>query len=137
MIIEINDTQTLAAVNEAFSEQYPFLVIAFFDSPHQWQEKSSPEHRLSYDKKIGEIRKKHHHPGAIEIHSWQKTGIIEQEFRKRFGLNVQILRRHGDSWIQTAGTDELTLEEQNEIGRNATQDTLHGTDRKFEHGKSL
>ena len=85
---------------------------------------------------IGEIRKQHN-PGMIEIHSWRKTGMVEQELRKRFGLHVQIMRKHGDSWIQTAGTDELTLEEQNEIGQNATQDILHGTDRTFEQGKPL
>lgn len=136
MIIEINDAKTLASVNEAFSEYYPFLGIAFFGSPHHWQESSSQKQRLPYDKKIGEIRK-HHLPGVIEIHSWQKTGTVEQEFRRRFGLNIQVLRRHGDSWVQTAGTDELTLEEQNEIGRNATQEMLHGTDRKSEQGKPL
>ena len=49
---------------------------------------------------------------------------MEQDFRNSYGLNVQIFRHHGDKWIQTMGKDELTLEEQNEIGRNATEGHL-------------
>jgi hypothetical protein len=134
MIIEIHDNRIIGEIISEFTAVYPFLKLEFYDESHQWQEASSHRYLLPHDKKIGEVRKKHN-PGAMEIHAWQKTGGIEQEFRRLFGLNVQVLRHQGDIWIQTAGTDELTLEEQNVIGRNATQDLLHGTDRKFEQEK--
>ena len=134
MIIEINDTKTLEEVSKSFSENFPFLKIEFYDEAHHWQEQSSRKHMLPHNKTIGEVRKKHN-PGAMEIHNWQKTGKVEQEFRKLFGLNVQLFRQEGDLWVQTAGTDELSIEEQNEIGRNVSEDLLHGTDRKFEEEK--
>ncbi len=131
MIIEINDNSKIEAVCNAFMQRYPFLKIEFYNQPHGWQESTSYKHLLPHDKTIGEVRNKHN-PGALEIHASQKTGIVEQEFNKRFGLNVQVFRRHGDAWVQTAGTDELTLEEQNETGKNATQDMMHGTNRKLD-----
>ncbi|HWC53906.1 MAG TPA: hypothetical protein VG676_10010 [Chitinophagaceae bacterium] len=136
MILEVNDTKTIEDIRKEFSEYYPFLSIEFYDEPHKSGETSSYKHLLPHNKTIRDIRRKHN-PGMLEIHSWHKTGIVEQEFKRLYGLNVQILRRQGDAWIQTAGTDELSLEEQNEIGRNATQDVLHGTDRSFEKEKPL
>jgi hypothetical protein len=136
MIIEIDDTKTIEEVAKSFCQNFPFLKIEFYDEAHHWQEQSSRKHMLPHYKTIGEVRKRHN-PGAMEIHNWQKAGTVEQQFRKLFDLNVQLFRQEGDMWVQTAGTDELTIEEQNEIGRNASQDLLHGTDRKFEEEKHL
>jgi hypothetical protein len=136
MIIEIDDTKTIEMVIKEFSGYYPFLKIEFFDAPHGWQQASSFNYLLPKDKKIGEIRKKHT-PGVVEIHSWHKTGSVEQVFKKKIGLNIQVFRRQGSEWIQTVGTDELTLEQQNEIAQHATQELLHGTDRTFENEKPV
>jgi hypothetical protein len=42
-------------------------------------------------------------------------------FLQQFNLAVQVYRKNGDNWIQTSGTDELTLEEQNEAGMKSSQ----------------
>jgi len=136
MIIEIDDTKTIGEIRKAFSERYPFLSLEFYDEPHEVQEVSSTRHVYPHDKKIREIRKRHN-PGMLEIHSHHKTGVVELEFRERYGLNVQVLRHHGHEWLQTAGTDELTLEEQNEIGRSASPEYLHGPERRLENEKLL
>jgi hypothetical protein len=136
MIIEINDKKTLEDISSEFSAYYPFLKIAFFDEPHGWQEASSDKHRLPLNKSIGEVRKRHH-PGVLEIHSWHQTGHVEQEFRKLFGLQIQILRLQGEKWVQTAGTDELKLEEQNEIGRKTTEGMIDTSMGNIEKEKLL
>jgi hypothetical protein len=123
-MIEIDDTKNIGDIISLFSERYPFLKVEFYNQVHGWQQESSGKKILAHDKTIGEVRTKHN-PGVVEIYSWHKTGAVEQEFRNRFGLNVQIFRHQGDTWIQTVGTDELTLDEQNEIGRKATIDYLH------------
>lgn len=110
--------------------------MAFYDESHGWQQASSNKHQLPINKTIGEVRK-HHYPGSIEIHSWYKTGHIEQEFRNLFGLHIQILWSQGDTWIQTAGTDELTLEEQNEIGRNTAQALINAEQGNIEKEKRI
>lgn len=136
MFIEINDSKTIEDISSSFTNFFPFLKLEFYDEPHNWQAKSSRKHVLSADKTIGEIRKKHQ-PRVMEIHKWDTTGIVEQEFKKHFGLNVQIWRHHGEEWIQTAGTDLLSIEEQNEIGRNATLGLQSGAETPFEREKLL
>jgi len=136
MIIEIDDTLTIEYIQEKFNDFFPFLKMEFYRHPHQWSEESQDTTVFPSNMRIGDIRKNHLH-GEMKIYSWHKTGSVEQEFRKKYGLNVQVFRHHGNQWIETIGTDELTLEEQNEIGRKSSQDRLHGTDRKFENEKPL
>jgi len=54
-----------------------------------------------------------------------------------YDLNVQIFRRQDDRWIQTAGSDGLTLGEQNEIGYKETEKVLHGRENPIETEKRL
>jgi hypothetical protein len=130
MIIEINDSLTIEEISNVFSSGFPFLSIQFFKDPHAWAAPSSLKDRIEPGKTIAEIRRVHH-PGAMEIHAWHKTGTVEQEFGRLFGLHVQVFRREGAAWVQTADTDPRTLEEQNEAGRNASQELLDGTDNRF------
>ncbi|MEP6746511.1 MAG: hypothetical protein ABJB86_02225 [Bacteroidota bacterium] len=130
MIIEINDALTVGEISDVFSSGFPYLSIALFKDPHAWGKASSFKEKLPADKAIAEIRKVNT-PGALEIHGWHQTRTVEQEFGKIFGLYVQVLRKEGAAWIQTADTDPRTLEEQNEAGRNASQELLDGTDKRF------
>jgi len=131
MIIEIHDTKTIEDIRDKFNTFFPFLKIEFFEHPHHWYEDSLDKTPYSIDKKIGEIRKQHAH-GELEIHSWNKTGDMEQTFRKKFGLHVQVFRMEGNNWIQTAGTDKLDLAEQNEIGKKVTAESRQGMNSKTE-----
>lgn len=136
MTIKINDSTTLEEINDSFTRYYPFLKFEFYHHSHLNQQTSLSSDLFAKNMKVGEVSKVHYN-GLLKLHYWQKTGVVEQEFRKKTGLNVQIFRKKGDSWVQTVGTDELTLEEQNEAGRNATEDLLHGTNRIFEREKNL
>lgn len=128
MIIEITDEVKLFEIADMFSKYYPFLKLEFFDQAHQWKEASNEKNILIKSLSVGEVRTSHH-PALVEVHFWNKTGTVELSFLHKSGLNVQIYRRFGDKWIQTSGTDELTLEEQNSIGRADSEDALHGTNR--------
>jgi hypothetical protein len=130
MIVEINNDLSITDIKDAFIAAFPFLDIAFFTRPHNWGKSSSMALKVSGDKRIGELRKVQN-PGSMEIHAWQTTGTVEQEFGKIFGLYVQIFRRDGMDYVQTTGTDTRTLEEQNEAGRNASQELMDGTDHFF------
>lgn len=117
MIIEINDAKTIREVQQEFSDRFPFLKLEFFQKVHR---RGVPSHETPYtpDSTLGEISTRHVQ-GNINIEPGSETGHIEKEFERRFGLNVQIYRLQTDRWIQTAGTDILTLKEQNDIARNA------------------
>lgn len=136
MTIEINDNKTLEEISNYFTRYYPFLKIEFYHHTHRNQESSSDLDIHPKNLTIGEVTNIHFN-GSIKLHYWQKTGVVEQQFRNKAGLNIQIFRKHGDAWIQTMGTDALSLEEQNEAGMAATEDILHGTNRVFEREKKL
>jgi hypothetical protein len=124
MIIEINPNKKLKDINSAFSNAYPFLKLEFFSKSHKWQESSSVLQLLQQDQTVSEVTHSLLCSGFIEIHYWQKTGVIEMMFLQQFNLSVQVYRKKGDNWIQTSGTDDLTLEEQNEAGMKDSQ--IHG-----------
>jgi hypothetical protein len=119
MIININDMRSIADIQDKFSSFFPFLKIEFYNHPHHWYEESETKTVLPTDKFLGDIRHQHEQ-GNLAFYSWFKTGELEQVFRKKFNLNVQVLRLEGSNWIQTVDTDKLTLKEQNEIGRATT-----------------
>jgi hypothetical protein len=121
MIFHINDTVHIRDLQSVFSQAYPYLKIDFFDKPHGWLEGNSNAHQYHPDFRLSLIESKHVQHVSIEVHPWTKVGTLEQTFRELLGVYVQVSRRNGETWIQTAGTDELNLDEQNEIGRRSTE----------------
>ena len=117
MLIEIDDTKTVADIQDRFSLCFPRLKIEFYKKPHGWEESSSTKHQVEPDAFIGDIRK-NHNPGILEIKSWYKTGEVEKLFKQLFGLNAQIFRLENNRWKQSIESDGLTLAMQTEIAMN-------------------
>lgn len=117
MIIEINNSRTIREIREAFTGRFPFLKLEFFNESHE-REAASGGMPCKPDLTLGEIRSKNTQ-GIITLDPDNETGAVEKEFERRFGLNVQVYRLQSGQWIQTAGTDILTLKEQNDIGRDS------------------
>lgn len=136
MNIFINQDRTLADIAFEFNHYFPFLKIGFFKYPHAWLETSYLKDAIPLTNTVGnvcDLRKN----VIIEFHYWQKTGTVEKIFKDKAGLNVQIFRKQGYQWIQTNGTDVLSLEEQNQIGKIYTEDLLHGNNTSIEIEKKL
>lgn len=125
MIIEIHDNVRIEDIQDKFHAFYPFLKIEFFSGPHHWYEASAESRKINPDSTLESIRKKHSH-GPFEIHSRFRTGDVEQLFRERYGLHCQIYRLSHNNWIQTVGTDSLTLQEQDELGRKSCLEDSNG-----------
>jgi hypothetical protein len=123
MIINITHKTTIQEVQKKFSMAYPFLKIEFSDKAHEEGERIEKGHWYNPSLKLLSIAKKPE-IGWIIVHPWHKTGQIEKTFRDKFGLYPQIFRKEDDRWIETAGSDVFTLDEQNEIGRR-TADKNH------------
>lgn len=111
MIISIDDNRTIGDLQEKFNESFPLLKIEFYTRPHHWKASSLQTELINPSEKIGTVRKRHEH-GFLEIKSWYQTGRVEQDFKRLFGLNVQIFRREKDKWHQTVSSDHLTLKDQ-------------------------
>lgn len=120
MLLKIYDHEKIDEIQDKFNECFPYLKLEFYTQPHKLHEASSTEHLIPPGTYIEDIRKTHE-SGILPIKSWDKTGHVEQEFKRMFGLNVQIFRLHKDKWIQTSDSDELTLKEQSDLAINSQQ----------------
>jgi hypothetical protein len=114
MLLTIYDNATIADLQDKFNECFPGLKIEFFSNPHHWKQASVEEEVIDPKVRIGDVRNKHDH-GILEIKSWYQTGRVEQDFKRLFGLNVQIFRRENGKWRETVASDKLTLEEQQQL----------------------
>jgi hypothetical protein len=120
MLLEINDHKSIEALQREFAGHYPFLKIELFDRPHEALEGSPEKHRLPPWLLLGRARVRHN-KGVLEINPMHTAYYIEKLFRNRYGMYVQIYRKGADGWIQTVGSDFVTLKEHNEIGRMAVE----------------
>lgn len=115
----INDSKTISEIQEEFIEKFPFLRLEFYKKSHQPHEASPKDEKIDSYFKIGEIRTGVR-TGDLSINGHLKVSTLEEKFAEEYGLNVQVFRRSGDVWLQTTATDEWTLTEQNERGKDST-----------------
>jgi len=119
MLLYISDSKTVEDLQDHFNECFPYLKIEFY--------KEAAGHLKDCDKTnivrpnifIGEIRKKSY-SGILDIKSWYKTCKLKQDLKEIYGLNAQVFRMHGDEWIPTSYSDDLTLKQQSELAREAS-----------------
>ena len=113
MKLLLSNETTLNDVNRQFQSQFPHLSLEFYRHKHQPGETSLFEKRISSHtplKNVSDLV-----PGSINIDPGDTVADIEQRFQDKFGLPVQIFRRAGDVWLETAETDGLSLQKQNNM----------------------
>ena len=123
MHIEINDNTSLREIQEVFSRFYPYLKIVFYSKHHKKYEPSDEMDEIDPNVLVDDI-KTTHVSGVLEILPSYKVSEVEKEFQQRFGLSVQIFRKEKNDWKQTNRTDDFTLKELNEIGRNSSDEFI-------------
>jgi hypothetical protein len=113
MEITIQRTSLIYDVQQAFSEAYPFLRVEFFRAKHSKGAKLfSKEDKVPSFTRIGDLLQPGN-PGKINIDGSRTVTELEKECLEMTGLQAQVLRRSGNSWIQTSLTDDWSLERQN------------------------
>lgn len=122
---------TVQEVKDAFHEAFPYLKIEFFSIPHQKGEGSLLQQRVNPDTLLidvtGVMRE-----GTITIEPTTTISALEEQFQYQYALPVQVFRNSNGIWIETTETDNLTLAEQNEMGRQASLHTAHIQDGYYE-----
>lgn len=119
--VPINNDTKVSEIQAAFSGEYPFLKLEFFEPCHR----SVPPRKrrnVPSDTLVGKIRSKEY-DGELEFDPSTTVADLEEELFNVFGLSAQVYRRAGNIWIETNITDRWTLEHQNEQGR---QLSIHG-----------
>jgi hypothetical protein len=116
MKIIIDDDQPVSLIREQFNRMFPYLKLEFFSKRHSTGKTSGLKHRQPWSSRIGEIRELAN-TGEIIVTPEMTTQVLEQLFGERYGIGVQVLRKFGNTWLETSGTDPWTLHRQNAQGR--------------------
>ncbi len=116
MTIRIDNTRTYKELQQDFNAMFPFLKIEFFKRGHAVEEGSSAQKMIRQDKLLHSIEKLHEE-GVMEILPTLTVAAFEQTLLNRFGLATQVFRKSGNLWLETTMTDQWTLGQQNEHGR--------------------
>lgn len=115
MEIFIKDDDRVSTVQGRFKEQYPHLQLRFYKVCKNMQY-GSPETSLLQPSATLEDIRPFHALGCIDISPSRKVIDVENDFREKFGLNVQIFRQAGNFWLETTQSDNWDLGRQETLG---------------------
>ena len=115
MKIIINDSRKIFAIQKEFTKMFPGLKLEFFAKPHTAGGKPSTKVITHPSKTLGECRAVHT-SGLLTVTPGTTVAELEQDFRDNFDLAVQVLRKFGKTWVETASTNGWSLEDENKAG---------------------
>lgn len=113
LTLHVKKSRSIGEIQEDFNKAFPFLKIDFYENRtrnnskiHEHLNKENPLKRAGITQE-----------GTIQINDTMTVGELERSFMDAFGANVQVSRRSGSIWLETTMTDNWTLLQQNEHGR--------------------
>lgn len=118
MDINVKDSFSIGDIQKQFEERFAYLKLMFFKKSHGDQEGNSKKDLMSPSTKLGSIK---HKNGKIIFDEEITVTELEHLFKDHFGLNVQVFRKSGNSWIETTVTDGWTLKKQNDQGKEISE----------------
>lgn len=115
MTINITPDRIIKEIQKEFNEEFPFLKMEFFQKGIKYKAKKRAE-SLSKELTLGNV-KMFHFKEDLKITGSMTVLELEKTFEDLLGLSVLIYRKSGKLWLETTMTDNWTLEQQNENGR--------------------
>jgi hypothetical protein len=113
MKLTISKQSTLGQIQDEFNAQFPSLKIGFFIDRNKDSILSADEQVKNRHMTIGSIRDIDQ-DGELSITPETKVSELEEAFSKTFGLEVQVFRKSGTTWLVTTKTDDWTIAEHNQ-----------------------
>jgi len=120
MHILINGDRLITDVQKQFASAYPFLKIEFFKRDDTLKSVEPKQTQIAHNVKLKEAWARKKTEGDLIVNDVMTVSDLENTFKDRFGLTAHLFRRSGNIWLQTSITDNWTLKQQNEVGREIT-----------------
>lgn len=112
MKIDINDHRKLFAIQEEFGTLFPNLRLEFYARPANSGAAHPKKPMSSYAHTLGECRNVHN-KGTITISPNMTVADLKSNFSDVYGVEVDVLKKKGDTWLETTSQNTLSLTEQN------------------------
>lgn len=118
MILDITQNKAISDVQKDFNREYPFLKIDFYKKSDPASGGATRNHlKNTLPIKAAGLTSQ----GHIEISDAMTVAQLEMIFREQFGLPVQVSRKSGTIWLETTISDNWTLKQQNDHGRELSE----------------
>ena len=115
MKLILTDDKRIKDIQTAFSNFFPYLRLQFFRFHTNPEE---PLRVLNPDSKIEDVTYLLRE-GSIYLTENITVRELEKTFNDRFGLNVHVLRKAGNKWLETMMTKTWSLQLQNDTASTA------------------
>jgi hypothetical protein len=116
MKLEINSEKLIREIQHDFNDAFPFLKIEFFVNGNGGKHSSLAKKRIASGTKIIETGKNTLF-GTVDLSDTMTVSDLEKKLKEHFGLAIQVFRKSGNIWLETTMTDNWTLRQQNEHGK--------------------
>ncbi len=116
MLLKITPNRLISEIQKEFNKAFPFLKLEFFKNKSFSRSDFSAKQLIPATRKISDSHTTNT-DGDIEIKEEMKVNELEKIFKEQFCLAVQVFRKSGTVWLETTMTDNWTLLQQNNHGR--------------------
>ena len=116
MQLNITPDRLISDIQKEFNEIFPFLKLEFFNNKSFARNNFSASQIIPRNRKLGEIQKGIKED-IIELEELMKVNDLENLFKDKFKLAVQVFRKSGNLWLETTMTDSWSLLQQNNHGK--------------------
>jgi len=116
MRLHIAPNRLISDIQKDFNEAFPFLKIEFFKTRSFTRSDFMAHQIIPSQRKIGDGQLAIT-DGDIEVVEAMKVMDLEKIFKDQFSLAMQVFRKSGNLWLETTMTDNWTLQQQNDHGR--------------------
>ena len=115
--ISIRADRPIGDVQHDFTQAYPFLKIDFYKI--NGKAKYTTAEKL--DKLVSMRSCNILREGELVVSDVMTVLELERSFRENFGVYAQVSRKSGTLWLETTMTDNWTLKQQNDHGRELSE----------------
>ncbi len=122
MRLAIKAERLISEVQNDFSRAYPFLKIEFFKNGSVHKDRYAVEKQLPHHLPIKAAWYRGRNEGDLEIDNSMTVAEFEKALIEQFGLSAQLFRKSGNIWLEATITDNWTLRQQNDHGREISTD---------------
>lgn len=120
--MHITNDHTIEQLQAEFRRQFPYLKIVFYQTANDATAGIGSRHELADHLTIAQLRAQPTNEQHLSITSQTLVRELEDGFLTHYGLHVQVFRKSRKIWLQTISTDDWSLADQNERGREASID---------------
>jgi len=119
MVLHVMKNKIVGEIQNEFMTAFPYLKIDFFENGNT-RSNSLSKNRLN---SIASLYKTGMWgEGPLEISDTMTVEELEALFKNQFGITAQVSRKSGGIWLETIITGDWTLRQQNQNGRELSED---------------